>query len=293
MQLAADVPVAPELPAYITLEGKKGELGRGRRSQLQLGYDHRAERRVAVKFLDEDAATSQEHRERFRREAVWLYRIDDERVPQLYTFVDSLKPCIVMEYVAGESLEARIKDESQDSLTPAECQHIGAEVADILFGAHAIGITHRDIKPGNIMIYPDGTDVVDWGIATDRPFWGEEAQSPAEAIGDSLTATNGVVGTLSYMAPEVLQPQPLSPQVDVYGLGATLFHALTGHPPFEAGDAVELTEKQETEDIQPLAELRPDIPAGLCETIDHALAMDPRKRFNPIEFKEALLAVAA
>ena len=294
MQLTADIPVAPELPTSITLEGGKGELGHGGHSQLQRGYDHQTDCRVAVKFLDGEMAKCHDYRERLRREAEWLYRIDDKRVPRLYTYVDSCDPCIVMEYVDGESLKERIDDQSKPRLTAPELQHIGAEVADVLVGTHAAGIVDRDITPGNIMIdSDDGVHVVDFGIATDRPFWGQEPTLSMAPVGDSLTATGSILGTLGCVAPEVLEFQPLSPQVDVYGLGATLYCAAVGHAPFEATTVRDLANKQRTEDIQPMAQLRPDIPAELSETIDQALAMDPRDRPNPIEFKEALLAVAA
>jgi serine/threonine-protein kinase len=125
-----------------------------------------------------------------------------------------------MEYVAGGSLTARLADGGP--LPPAEVARIGAEIAEALYLAHRRGIVHRDVKPGNILLDPDGRPrLVDFGIA--------HSLAPGA---ERLTSTGTVVGTLRSMAPEQLRGEPVTPRTDLYGLGTVLYEALTGRPPF-------------------------------------------------------------
>ncbi|WP_375484447.1 protein kinase [uncultured Jatrophihabitans sp.] len=196
-------------------------LGEGAMGEVWLADDLVLGRRVAVKQLrvGSDAASV----ERMVREARTAARLHHPNAVSVHDLVTADgRPYLIMEYVEGETLEERLRRVGR--LSPAEACAIGAQVARALEAAHAQGVVHRDVKPANVMITGDGrAKLADFGIARRE--------------GDtSLTATGHTIGTLAFMAPEAVGDGHASAASDVWSLGATVFAAVEGHPPYLDGD---------------------------------------------------------
>ncbi len=205
-------------------------LGRGAMGTVWYGYDEVLGRSVAVKEVlvppGIPEAEADAVRARTLREARSIAMLSHPNVVTLYDVArQDGEPFVVMEYVASRSLAEVMRD---GPLTPGQAATIGISVAAALAAAHAAGLTHRDVKPGNVLVGHDGVvKLTDFGIA----------RNPADV---TLTRTGLMLGSPAYMAPEVASGRPVSPAADLWGLGATLFAATQGHPPYdEHGDPVE------------------------------------------------------
>ncbi len=214
-----DPVTVPSLPQELVERFEPLELlGAGGMGTVVRARDRHLDRIVAVKLMQ--AGVPPEARDRFRREAQTLSRLRHPGVLQLYAYGVSRagEPWLVLEYVPGESLEKRIPDPGS---VPALL-----EVAEALDAVHAAGLVHRDVKPANILVLPDGSArLIDFGFALD----------PSRT---ALTADGFVVGTLAYMAPEVVRGGPATPAADWFGWGATLFAALEGRTPFSWDETI-------------------------------------------------------
>ena len=195
-------------------------IGRGGMGRVYRATDRVLGRSVAVKMLpgvlaDQDPTSVA----RFEREARAAAALSHPAVVAVYdTGADETARFIVMELIAGRSLEAILRD--QGPLDPDRAARIATRVADALAAAHAAGIVHRDVKPGNVMVAPDGSvKVLDFGIARAMDS-------------TTLTQTSSVVGTAAYMSPEQALGKPADERSDIYALGCVLYALLTGHPPF-------------------------------------------------------------
>ncbi len=197
-------------------------IGRGGMSTVYRGTDLALDRVVAVKVaLDPLAEENPVYVARFKREARAAAAINHPGVVTVYDAgADGPTRYIVMEYVEGKSLSDLLRE--QRPLEPARAASIAEQIADTLVAAHAAGIVHRDIKPGNIMVGPDDrVKVLDFGIAR-----------TADAV--TLTQTASVLGTAPYMSPEQAMGNPADARSDIYSLGCVLYEMLTGQPPFMA-----------------------------------------------------------
>ncbi len=200
-------------------------LGRGGMAEVYLATDRVLDRSVAVKTLGVWLASDATFVERFRREALASARISH---PNLVAVFDAGSEgdvhYIVMEHVPGETLADVIRREGP--IRPDRAKRIGRNVAAALGVAHAAGIVHRDVKPANVMLTPDGrTKLMDLGIAR-----GIE--------GESITRASSILGTAGYISPEQARGDPVDHRSDVYSLGCVMYEMLTGRPPFSAGDPV-------------------------------------------------------
>ena len=247
---------------------------------------------VAVKVLTHASGNADE---RFAREAQAASRV---RSPHVIQVIDAGTTdghrYLVMELVVGRSAgdildEVRAQDQITPptdrpvgSLDPRAVARIGIHVARGLAAIHAMGIVHRDIKPDNLMINAAGIGkVADLGLAKrlDDP----ELQR--------LTGTGMVVGTPLYVSPEgIRDPQSVTAAADVYGLGATLYHLLAGKPPFDGTTPYEVMRGHLEERFQPLAQIRPNLPPGLCEIVEQCLAKKPTDRPTCAALEVALAA---
>ena len=172
---------------------------------------------------------------------------------------------LVMELVEGQSLADRLAREGP--LEPAVAGNIAASVLAALAAAHAVGIVHRDVKPGNILLGRDGTvKLADFGIAKRHD-------------GDDVTVIGEIVGTPKYLAPELLDGAPATPSSDVYGTGVVLFEMLAGHPPFDANTPLATALAHRDHPVPNLSILRPDAPANLTTAVNTAMAKDRTHRF--------------
>jgi eukaryotic-like serine/threonine-protein kinase len=241
-------------------------IGRGGMSTVYRGTDLSLHRVVAVKVaLDPLVEESPIYLARFTREAQSAAAIGHPGVVTVYDAgADGPTRFIVMEFVPGKSLADILKEERP--LDPERAANIAAQVADALSAAHAAGIIHRDIKPGNIMVEPSGSvKVLDFGIAR-------------AVDGHSLTQTATVLGTSAYMSPEQALGQPVDARSDIYSLGCVLYEMLTGQPPFVADVAAAVMHQHVRVAPKPAIERNPAIPASLNTLVMEMLAKQPKDR---------------
>ncbi|MEU4688559.1 protein kinase [Actinoplanes sp. NPDC023714] len=221
-------------------------------------------RPVAVKTLLAGYAGDSGFRTRFQHEARAMASLRHAGVVPVYDFGDAGDDgaYLVMARVDGLPLDKRIAE--RGSLGPAETMSIVAQAARALAAAHEAGIVHRDVKPGNLIIEPDGTVVlVDFGVA-------RSAQSV------TLTGAREVVGTALYIAPEQVSKQATGPSADIYALGAVAYHCLAGRPPFTGDNPLAVALQHVSEEPPPLPA---GVPAPVRELVLRALAKDPEARF--------------
>ena len=261
-------------------------IGRGGMAEVYKAWDNQRNYHVAIKVLREDLAEDREFDRRFRREAEALARLAHRNIVRFYGFERAGHLAfIVMDYVEGTTLRRRIFD-ADGPLPVDEVLSVMEQVALALHYAHAQGVLHRDVKPGNIMIQPDGQALVtDFGIAK---------------AADAATMTAVMPGTPAYMSPEQCRSEPLDVRTDVYSLGIVAYEMLTGRRPFvgdiEGAGTGSTGERIRWEQMhaRPLAlrRLNPAL-SPLVETVVlRALAKDLQARFaTVIEFWEALQAV--
>jgi hypothetical protein len=222
-------------------------------------------RPVAVKVLSESLAAGERAVRRFEREAEASARLSGPHIAAVYDFGRSEgRPYMVMELVRGETLADRLTREGP--LPPQEAARIATQVAEALEEAHAAGIVHRDVKPGNLMLTPAGdVKVMDFGIA-------------AAAWAVRITTSGLVLGTPSYLAPEQAKGEKTTPASDVYALGAVLYEMVAGHPPFVAESPVAVALAHVREDPPPLHQVAEGVPPNLAAASMAALAKDPAER---------------
>ena len=254
-------------------------LGQGGMGTVWLATDRVLERQVAVKEVTFPLHVTEEERavlrERTMREARAAGRLEHPHVTTVYDVVEEGgKPWLVMKHVAARSLQELI--EERGPLPPAEVARIGLHVLDALGAAHALGIVHRDVKPANVLVGPDGSGcLTDFGIAT--------------TTGDSSLTTNGaLIGSPSYMAPERAHGDEPRPPVDLWSLGATLYAAVEGRPPFDGGDSMATLMSVVSEPPAPMLRAGP-----LEPVLRGLLTKDPDQRSTAAIARSQLAAVAA
>jgi eukaryotic-like serine/threonine-protein kinase len=244
-------------------------LARGGMADVFLARDTQLDRQVAIKVLFPEFARDPSFVERFRREAQNAAMLNHANIVSVYDYGQQEGTYfIVMEYVEGQSLREILR--SQGRLAPMEAARIAAEIAAALDFAHRHGVVHRDIKPGNVLLTPQGqVRVADFGIAA----------NPTDAE-SGLTATGAVVGTATYFSPEQAQGYQVDGRTDVYALGVVLYEMLTGRPPFTAESPVAVAMKHVREEPVPPTRLVPDIPPDLERIVLTALAKDVTVRYQ-------------
>jgi hypothetical protein len=245
----------------------EGRLGVGGMSTVQLAFDSRLERYVAVKLLAEHLADDPTFVSRFRREALAAARLVHPNIVQVFDFgfdAGGHRHFIVMEHVPGNSCAELLRDEGR--LGVVRTVEIVLQGCRGLDYAHRNGVVHRDVKPGNLLVSDqDVVKLADFGIAraTDQ---------------SSITQVGSVLGTAAYLSPEQARGDEAGPQADIYSLGVVTYQLITGRLPYEASSLSELALKQQRERPMPLDELMPEVPHALAEAVNGALAIDPRDR---------------
>jgi eukaryotic-like serine/threonine-protein kinase len=227
-------------------------------------------RTVAVKILLPSLLDEQGFTERFRVEARTMATINHAGVVDIYDYGsdDAVGAYLVMEYVEGDALSRTLARVGR--LTPARTMALVAQAADALHAAHVTGVVHRDVKPGNLLVRPNGTLVLtDFGIAR-------------SAGAAQLTAAGSVLGTASYISPEQAMGQSATALSDIYALGVVAYQCLAGRRPFEGDNPLEIAMRHVRENPPPLP---PDIPPNVRQIVDRAMAKDPGARWqNAAEF---------
>ena len=241
----------------------EGRLGVGGMSTVQLAFDQRLERYVAVKLLAEHLADDPTFVSRFRREALAAARLVHPNIVQVFDFgldPETKQHFIVMEHVAGHSCAELLRDRGHLDVEAAI--EIVSQACRGLDYAHRNGVVHRDVKPGNLLV--SETDVVklaDFGIAR-------------AANQSSITQVGSVLGTAAYLAPEQARGEEAGPRADIYSLGVVTYQLLSGRLPYEAASLSELALKQQRESPTPLSRINPNVPRELADAVMMALSID-------------------
>ncbi len=243
-------------------------LGQGGMGVVFLARQTALDRAVAVKVLAVEMASDPHFLERLEREARTMARLRHPNVVAVhdFQFLDDGSAAIIMEFVSGGNLR-EVLARHRDGLPLPEALRVFHAIADGLRAAHEAGVVHRDMKPENVLIEPDGTArVTDFGLAL--PLDGPEAR---------LTRLGAAVGTLEYMAPEQSTGQTLDERADIYSLGAMLYELLTGRVPRGSFDPPHL--------------VRPGVPVSVSMATMRALRPTPAERFESIAAFESALSV--
>jgi eukaryotic-like serine/threonine-protein kinase len=264
-----------------------GVLGRGGMAEVHRGRDLRLGREVAVKVLRHDLARDPSFQVRFRREAQASASLNHPAIVAVYDTGEDrtttgATPYIVMEYVEGETLRDVLRREGH--LTPERAMALSADICGALDFSHRNGIVHRDVKPGNVMITPQGTvKVMDFGIA--------------RAVSDSaatMTSTAAVIGTAQYLSPEQARGEGVDARSDVYSMGCMLFELVTGAPPFTGDSPVAVAYQHVREDPRLPSSINPAIPPELDAIVLKAMSKNPANRYqSAAEMRNDLLRALA
>ena len=264
-----------------------GVLGRGGMAEVHRGRDLRLGREVAVKVLRHDLARDPSFQVRFRREAQASASLNHPAIVAVYDTGEDrtstgATPYIVMEYVEGETLRDVLRREGH--LSPERAMSLSADICGALDFSHRNGIVHRDVKPGNVMITPQGSvKVMDFGIA--------------RAVSDSaatMTSTAAVIGTAQYLSPEQARGESVDARSDVYSLGCMLYELVTGAPPFTGDSPVAVAYQHVREDPKLPSSINPQIPPELDAILLKAMSKNPANRYqSAAEMRNDLLRALA
>ena len=241
------------------------------------GTDEVLGRTVAVKILLPALLEEPGFAERFRGEARTMATINHPGVVDVYDYgSDQQIAFLVMEYVEGDALSRTLGRVGR--LTPARTMALVAQAADALQAAHEKGIVHRDVKPGNLLVRPNGTLVLtDFGIAR-------------SAMVGQLTAAGSVLGTASYISPEQAAGGTATAASDIYALGVVAYQCLSGHRPFEGDNPLEIAMRHVRDQARPLPG---DIPPAIRRIVEQSMAKDPAARFQTAALLGAVSRQAA
>ena len=261
-------------------------LGAGGMGEVFRARDTRLGRDVAVKVLPQHLSTHPEVRARFEREAKTVSSLNHPNICTLFDVGrEGDTDYLVMELIEGETLAQRL---AKGALAGPEVLKIGVQIADALDRAHRAGVTHRDLKPGNIMLTKSGAKLMDFGLARATGMAGPAAgsgvtmaaltQSPT--VAQPLTAEGTIVGTLQYMAPEQLEGNEADARSDLWALGCVLYEMATGRRTFEGKSQASLITSIMGSQPAPLSQLAPMAPPGLERLVQACLAKDPADRLQ-------------
>ena len=245
--------------------------------EVFLAEDTQLGRKVAIKFLTEALEADATARERLYREARSAAALDHPYVCKIYELTDlDGRTGIVMEHVAGETLQARLR---RAPLSPREALEIAGEVAEALEAAHARCVVHRDLKPSNVMLTGGGhVKVMDFGLATQAPS-SSASQADAETVG-ALTESGVRIGTPGYMSPEQLLGGQADERSDIFAFGVLLYELLAGVHPFTRASQSGTMSAILRETPAPVSQYAQDAPETARVTLDRLLAKEPGRRYQ-------------
>jgi serine/threonine protein kinase len=261
----------------------QNRIGSGGMAEVYRGMHEKLNRTVAIKILHPSLMNDPEFTARFEREARLAANLRHPGIVQVFDFdMQGDLYFLVMEYIKGDSLKQHLESmTSADKQMPIfEITRMVTQIAESLDYAHAQGMLHRDLKPANILIDHNGnTYISDFGIAR---------------LVDSseITRTGSILGTPAYMSPEQCEGTPLTPLSDLYSFGIVIYEMISGHVPFDAESALAVLQKHIHEPLPGLEDSRPDLPSGMDQFLQKALAKKPEERFSTaIEMARAFSAL--
>jgi serine/threonine-protein kinase len=266
--------LASETVSHYRIEKKLGAGGMG---DVYLAEDTRLNRKVAIKFLSPELVNDEQARKRLVREARTAAKLDHPNICGIYEVAEEgERSFIVMQYVEGETLAARMQD---NALRQLDYLPVAVQVADALAEAHSRGVVHRDIKPQNIMITRrKQVKVLDFGLAKVARE-GETISSIAETD-LILTAPGLIVGTIPYMSPEQIKGERLDRRSDIFSFGAVLYEMVTGRGPFTGESTAGILSSVLTQEPAPLARYAADVPDELQRIVSKCLEKDRDRRYQ-------------
>lgn len=242
-------------------------IGVGGMSVVYKAYDNVDDRTVAIKILKDEFSNNEEFKRRFKNESKAIALLSHENIVRVYdvNFGEKLQ-YIVMEYIDGITLKEYIN--KQNSITWNDALYFMTQILRAVQHAHDKGIVHRDIKPQNIILLPNGTlKVTDFGIAR---FSRTETR----------TLTDQAIGSVHYIAPEQAKGEPTDERADIYSMGVVLYEMLAGKVPFDSENAVSIALMQVQANAEKLTEINPNIPKGLEQICIHAMQKNPNDRYQ-------------
>jgi serine/threonine protein kinase len=251
-------------------------LGSGGMGQVYAAEDERLHREVAIKFISPGRAADESARRRFEREAQAASALNHPNICTIFEVSEHEgQPFLVMELLDGQDLTQVC------AAGPVEISSLlkwGAEITDALAGAHARGIVHRDIKPGNVFVTSRGdAKVLDFGLAK---LGQSELTECSETLSLAATAAGSVMGTVAYMSPEQARGEVLDSRTDLFSLGAVLYEMAGGKRAFEGATAAVIFNSILTASPTPLSHIRGDVPPELESIISKALQKDREARYQ-------------
>lgn len=252
-------------------------LGEGGMAFVFKAKDEQLERFVAIKTLKPSYLENENFVTRFKREAQTAANLNHPNIVQIFDWgVEENEPYFVMEFIEGTTLSTVISKNKKINIT--DVLHIGAQVSSALQAAHESNLVHRDIKPGNIMITPNGKiKVTDFGIVS---IQNEDSD---------MTKSGTILGTANYISPEQAQGTSVSSKSDLYSLGIVMYEMLSGRTPFIGETPISIATQHLTEKPKPLVELVENIPSGIDKIILKLLNKKPESRFKSAEDLRAAL----
>jgi tRNA A-37 threonylcarbamoyl transferase component Bud32 len=272
---AAD-PMQPVLVVGTEIAGYRVEsfISRGGMAVIYRAHDRRLGRRVALKLLAPELSQDERFQQRFLRESRLAASLDHPNIIPIYEAGEASGLLyIVMRYVEGSDMKELLDREGPLDLD--RITSILRQVGAALDAAHARGLVHRDVKPGNILIAsgtgredPDHVYLTDFGL------------TKRSSSLSGQTTSGRFIGTMEYVAPEQIGGKPVDARTDVYSLGCVLYHGLTGEPPFDRDDEAALLWAHLADEPPPVSALRPDLPPGLDAVVAKAMAKAPEDRYG-------------
>ncbi len=237
-------------------------LGNGGFGTVVKAFDEKLHRFVAIKLMSPLLAVTTAPRKRFVREARTAAAVRHENVIAIYAVEDEPIPYLVMDYIAGGTLQQKI--DATGPLELLDVLKIGGQIAAGLAAAHAMGLIHRDIKPGNILLEDsvERVRITDFGLAR-------------AADDASITQSGFVAGTPMYMAPEQAQGEPIDQRTDLFSLGSVLYTMCSGRPPFRAANTLAVLKRVVEDTPRPIREIIPEVPEWLCDADLGAARQEP------------------
>jgi Tol biopolymer transport system component len=254
-------------------------IGSGGMGEVYKARDTRLDRTVAIKILPDALAADAQFRDRFDREARTISQLDHPHICALYDVGEQDGTSfLVMQYLEGETLEARLK---KGALPLAQTLKYAVQIADALAAAHKAGIVHRDLKPGNIMLTKAGAKLLDFGLAkTGALVIGGVGLSMLPTTPPNLTAQGTILGTFQYMAPEQLEGQEADARTDIFAFGAVVYEMVTGKKAFEGKSQASLVAAIMSTEPPPLSTVQPLTPPALDRLVARCVAKDADDRWQ-------------
>jgi eukaryotic-like serine/threonine-protein kinase len=247
------------------------QIGSGGMGVVYRAHDEQLERDVAVKVLPAGTLADEAARRRFRKEALALAKLNHPNIATIHNFdIQQGVDFLVMEYIAGVTLSEKL---SSGPLGEKQAAELGGQLAEGLAAAHEHGVVHCDLKPGNLRVTVEGgLKILDFGLAKlPRPVTGT-------AVTDSVSRTEGIVGTLPYMAPEQFLGEVIDSRTDIHAAGALLYEMSTGKRPFAEVERSQLIAAILRRPPLPPTDLNPRISVEMARIIEKCLEKDPKNR---------------